>query len=249
MMAATIECGKLALAALPNVEVVTLLCALYGYCFGFLGVLSSLVFVAIEPMIWGFNTWVLTYVLYWPFVSLVFWFLHRTRVKNRWALTGVALLLVVWFGVLSSLVDVGLFSGFFDRFFYRFAIYYWRGIVFYIVELVTNAVLFPLLFPLLSEKLLRFSGRFLPPRTRPCKAGKPPVADGTASGRSALTSAGAFSEPDVLSAGNSPVSDPPPARKPSGSAPLFDETTVSKDAASGPAVPGGAPAKEPASGE
>ena len=56
--AATIECAKLALAALPNVEVVTLLCALYGYTFGWWGVLSTVVFVCIEPIIWGFGSWV-----------------------------------------------------------------------------------------------------------------------------------------------------------------------------------------------
>ena len=48
--AATIECGKSALAFLPNIEVVTLLCALYGYAFGMLGVLSAVVFVCIEPL-------------------------------------------------------------------------------------------------------------------------------------------------------------------------------------------------------
>ena len=30
IMAATLECGKLVLSFLPNIEVVTLLCALYG---------------------------------------------------------------------------------------------------------------------------------------------------------------------------------------------------------------------------
>ena len=37
IMAATMECGKLALSFLPNIEIVTLLHALYGYVFGYLG--------------------------------------------------------------------------------------------------------------------------------------------------------------------------------------------------------------------
>ena len=41
--AATVECGKLALMALPNIEVVTLLLALYGYVFGPLGVAAAVV--------------------------------------------------------------------------------------------------------------------------------------------------------------------------------------------------------------
>ena len=56
IMAATIECGKLVLSFLPNVEVVTILCALYGYVFGWLGVAAALVFVCIEPLIWGFGS-------------------------------------------------------------------------------------------------------------------------------------------------------------------------------------------------
>ena len=69
LMAATVECGKLALSFLPNIEVVTLLLALYGYVFGWYGVSAAVVFVCIEPMIYGFGPWLLTYMIYWPAVS------------------------------------------------------------------------------------------------------------------------------------------------------------------------------------
>ncbi len=153
IMAATLECAKLALSFLPNIEVVTLLLALYGYTFGIYGVASALVFVSIEPIIYGFGTWVVSYYLYWPLVALVFMFLSKIRVKNRFMLTGVALLLTMWFGVLTTLVDIGLLSGFFDNFWYRFGVYYLRGIPFYIAQLVSNAVLFPLLFKYIVKKL------------------------------------------------------------------------------------------------
>ena len=156
--AATIECGKLALSAIPNVEVVTLLTALYGYTFGIWGVLATVIFVMIEPLIWGFGTWMVTYFIYWPLLSLSFLLLGRARVRSRITLTAVALLFTLLFGVLSSLVDVGLFSGYFDRFFYRFGIYYARGIVFYAVQIATNAVIFPLLFISLHRALSRFGG-------------------------------------------------------------------------------------------
>ena len=161
IMAATIECAKLALSFLPNVEAVTLLTALYAYVFGWAGVLGAVVFVAIEPLIWGVNTWVITYFIYWPLVAIVFLLLGRARVKNRFALAGVACLLTVFFGVLSSLVDIGLFTGNYDNFFYRFSIYFVRGIGFYAIQLACNAVLFPLLFPLLSGKLKGIRKRFL----------------------------------------------------------------------------------------
>lgn len=152
-MAATLECGKLALAALPNFEVVTLLCGIYGYVFGPLGVIASLVFVAIEPLIWGFGTWIISYIIYWPLVSVVFFLLSRFKVKSRVILTAAALILTLFFGVLTSLVDVGLFSGSYENFFYRFSVYYARGVVFYAIQLGANAILFPLLFPYLSSRL------------------------------------------------------------------------------------------------
>lgn len=144
--AATLECGKLVLAVIPNVEVVTLLTAIYGYTFGVWGVLASVVFVCIEPLIWGFGSWFITYLIYWPLLAVTFALLGRARVKSRIILTAAALVLTLFFGILSSLVDVGLFTGYFDRFFYRFGIYYLRGIVFYAIQLATNAVLFPTLF-------------------------------------------------------------------------------------------------------
>lgn len=157
VMAATLECGKLALSFLPNVEVVTLLTSLYGYVFGWLGVVASVVFVCIEPLLYGVNTWIITYFLYWPFVAAIFMLLGRLKVRGRLPITAAAVLLTAWFGILSSLVEVGLFSGYFDNFFYRFGIYYARGIVFYLVQIACNAVLFPLLFVPLTKRIQKLS--------------------------------------------------------------------------------------------
>jgi PAT family beta-lactamase induction signal transducer AmpG len=94
-------------------------------------------------------------------LAIIFMLLRRARVKNRWIITAVAVSLTVFFGLLSALVEVGLFSGSFDRFFYRFAIYYMRGIPFYVIQIVGNAVLFPLLFPYLSVRLERLGNKLL----------------------------------------------------------------------------------------
>ena len=160
VMTATVEGAKLALAALPNVEAVTLLCAVYGYVFGGLGILATSLFVVIEALIWGVNTWVLSYVIHWNGVCFIFWLLAKFKVKNRIAITSVAALLTVWFGVLTSLVDIGLFSGSFDDFGYRFAVYYTRGIVFYAVQTVCNLVLFPIAFKPLCQTLEKAKQRF-----------------------------------------------------------------------------------------
>ncbi len=151
--AATLECAKLALSFLPNVEVVTLLTALYGYVFGWLGVCSAVVFVCIEPIIYGINSWVITYFIYWPLVALVFMLLRRAKVRNRWILTAVAVGLTVFFGILSAVVDSAIRLGINEYYFKNLLIYYLRGVVFYIVQIACNATLFPLLFTYLSQKL------------------------------------------------------------------------------------------------
>ncbi len=153
MMAAILECGKLTLAALPNIEVVSLFIALFSYSFGWAGVLSAFVFVCIEPLIWGFGAWFVSYLIYWPALALVFLFLGKGRVRNRFVITAVIALTTFLFGILTSLVDIGLFSGSFDRFFYRFGIYYARGVAFYIVHIVSNSLVFIFLFPTLRTLL------------------------------------------------------------------------------------------------
>ena len=156
-MAATLEGGKLALSFIPNVEIVTLLCAVYGYVFGICGIIATYIFVGIETLIWGVNTWVLTYLIHWGCVALVFTLFGKFNVNNRLIATATAVIMTAAFGVLSSLVDTGLLTGFFDDFWKRFAIIYTRGAVFYIVQIVCNLLLFLIVFrPLVNrvEKIL-----------------------------------------------------------------------------------------------
>ncbi len=159
VMAATLECGKLVLSALPNIEVVTILCALYGYVFGIYGVLAAAVFVLIEPLIWGFGSWIITYIIYWPTVALIFMLLGRRGVKNRLILTGVALGLTLCFGILSSAIDVAFYLGINDFYFANLGLYYLRGVVFYALQLATNGALFPTLFLFLASKLERIKAQ------------------------------------------------------------------------------------------
>ena len=111
IMAATLECGKLALSFLPNIEIVTLLCALYGYVFGISGVMATAVFVCIEPLIYGIGSWIVSYFVFWPAVALIFMMLGRRGVKQRWIFVLTAVLLSVVFGILCSVIDVAFFLG------------------------------------------------------------------------------------------------------------------------------------------
>ena len=160
IMAATLECAKLALASLPNVEAVTLLIAVYSYVFGYLGVVASFIFVLIEPLIWGFGTWFVAYLIYWPLLAVIFSILGRRGGVGRVGSTAVAVIMTALFGVLTSLIDIGIFSGSYESFWARFAIYYARGISFYITQIITNAIAFPLLFPPITKLLYKIKERF-----------------------------------------------------------------------------------------
>ena len=153
IMSATLEAGKLALAFIPNVEIVTLLCGVYGYVFGFYGIIATYIFVALETSIWGVNTWVITYLIHWGCVALVFMLLGNAKIKNRLILTAIAVALTASFGVLSSLIDTGLLTGFWNNFWKRFAVICTRGFAFYIVEIVSNLLLFLIVFRPLVNRL------------------------------------------------------------------------------------------------
>ncbi len=153
IMAATLECGKLVLSFLPNIEVVTLLCAIYGYAFGIYGIVASVVFVCIEPLIWGFGSWIVTYIIYWPLVAFVFMLLRKKGVQSRLYITAVATGLTLFFGILSSVVDTAFYLGINENFLKNLCLYYVRGLIFYLVQFACNLALFPTLFPFLSRKI------------------------------------------------------------------------------------------------
>ncbi len=169
VMAATMEGGKLALSFIPNVEIVTLLCALYGYVFGLSGVVATYVFVGLETLIWGVSSWVITYLIHWGAVAIIFALLGRFRIKNRLITTACAMALTVAFGVLSSLIDTGLFTGFYDDFWKRFAIIYTRGAAFYIAEIICNLVLFLVAF----TPLVKLLDRICPQKFKSLKNSSP----------------------------------------------------------------------------
>ncbi len=144
--AATLSAAKFALMALPNIEVVTLLTAAYGFTLRGKGVAASGVFCAIETLIWGAGSWVVTYFIHWPVVAFTFSVLSRFIKPARVIPTITAFLLTLSFSVLSALVDVGLTTGYFYNFGERFVVYFLRGTWFYVAQLVCNLVLFPVLF-------------------------------------------------------------------------------------------------------
>ena len=153
VMAATLECGKLALYALPNIEVVTILCALYGYVFGWYGAVATIIFTLMEMLIHGFGGWVISYLIYWPMVTGVFVILGKKRISGRIIPTLWALGLTVFFGVLTTLIDTVFMLGINESFIKNAMLMYVRGMPFYINQIACNGVIFSVSFPYLVRKI------------------------------------------------------------------------------------------------
>ena len=158
MFAALLVGGKEALAALPNIEIVTLLIALCAYVWGPIVVFPAVnVFIAVDMAIWGVNTWIISYFVHWNLVAVSFWLLGKAHFRHKAVevvcVTVLAVVFSALFGVLTSAVDtvVGFVNGKgffvdFDNVFVRFVLVYGRGVAFYVTQIVCNLVLFATAF-------------------------------------------------------------------------------------------------------
>lgn len=173
-MTALLIGGKWALAVVPNIEVVSILLAVFATIWGMpWALLASLVFVVVESMLWGFGTWVISYIIYWPLLATVYWILGRylTRANLpplRTVIIGTVTIAVctTLFGVITSLVDVmigyssstGIFWAL-DDILTRFAVMYVRGIVYFVVHIVSNTVLFAVGYYPLTRTMYKIKQR------------------------------------------------------------------------------------------
>ena len=167
LFAALLTGGKMALAAFPNVEVVTILIAVFAYVWGIkYAIPSTIAFVVVQVLIYGFNIWVVQYLIHWPCVAIVFCLLGKVQWKRNWAVvvlsTTIAIVLTILFGVMTSatdtLVSYTASAGFkfvLDDFWARFSLMYVRGISFYVTQVICNTALFISTFLPLTKTLKR----------------------------------------------------------------------------------------------
>ena len=173
MYAALLVGGKEALAALPNIEVVTIFVAVCASCWGLAVVLPAVnVFIAVDMAIWGVNTWIISYFIHWNVVALCFWLLSKAHFKQQWAqvvcATALASVLTALFGVLTSVVDT--LVGFTGRGFFfdfenvvkRFVAMYAAGVPFFVTHIVCNFALFATAFLPLTRLNDKAKLRLLP---------------------------------------------------------------------------------------
>jgi energy-coupling factor transport system substrate-specific component len=94
--------SQIALAFLPNIELVSLFVILFTLVFGkrVIGILA--VFILAQGLCYGFGTWWLMYLYIWPLLALVTYLFRRLDSSVGWALIAGSYGLV--FGFLCSLV-------------------------------------------------------------------------------------------------------------------------------------------------
>jgi energy-coupling factor transport system substrate-specific component len=83
--------AQVALAALPNIELVTLLLLEYTLVFGLRRTLWPLaVFIGLEGLLYGFGTWWLSWLYLWPLWMLAVWLLRRCDSAVMWGVAAGA---------------------------------------------------------------------------------------------------------------------------------------------------------------
>ena len=162
LLAASLTGGKLALMGVPNVEIVTLLIISYTVVFG--GRIAfpvTLVFVSVEMLLFGLNTWGVSYYIHWCGMVLITAVLRYFFKENPFVYIAEAVIMTAMFGVLTTLVDTLFLRGEGTPFFKFFSVMYLRGVNFYIVHVVSNAVIVSASFLPLTKLLHKLKRSYL----------------------------------------------------------------------------------------
>lgn len=81
LMGALLYATQVALSAVPNIEVVTLIIVIFTKNLGKEGTLACFVYVFLTAITWGFGLWWLTYLVVWPLFSLI---VYKFRKIDNW---------------------------------------------------------------------------------------------------------------------------------------------------------------------
>lgn len=125
--------SKELMAALPNVEPVTLFLICTTLVYGLKALYPCCVFVLLEGLLYGFGLWFFSYLYIWPVLVFAVYFLRKNRFPVFW--TVIAALYGLTFGPLTAIPY--LFIGG-----WHMAFSYWvAGIPFDLMHFVGNALM------------------------------------------------------------------------------------------------------------
>ena len=74
-------------------------------------------------------------------------------VKSKVTFTITAVLLTFCFGIMTAALDQIYYGGITPTLLERIFVYYLRGVSFYITQIITNLVLFPVVFNVLADRI------------------------------------------------------------------------------------------------
>jgi hypothetical protein len=167
VMAGLITALKFALSFLPNIEVITVLIAVFSTVWGMkYSVPAVLVFCTVEMAIYGIGSWVPLYYIYWPMLAVVFHF--ALRKKKTPVAMGIAvpigLVFSVLFGVLSASTETLFVIGAVnpDMLGTFFVSYYLKGLWFDIVHTISVVVSILVLYIPLVEMCQKITANINP---------------------------------------------------------------------------------------
>ena len=97
---------KMCMAALPNIEPVSLFVMVFAAVFGWKALYPTYVYVALELVTWGPGTWNINYLYVWGILAVLALLLRKSDQPLAWAmLSGVFGLA---FGLLCAPVDIAM---------------------------------------------------------------------------------------------------------------------------------------------
>ncbi len=143
LMAAIVFAFQLALAPLPNIEIVSFLFIMYTICFSpKQALIASYIFCLLEGLIFGFGIWWVMYLYVWQIMILVAWIFRKNDSIIIWAVISGSFGL--FFGALCSVPYIltgGLAAG----------IAWWlSGLPFDIMHCIGNIVVMLVLYKPIS---------------------------------------------------------------------------------------------------
>ncbi len=149
ILSASLTAGKLALSAVPNIEIVSFLLVIFTVVFGVRKtLLTALIFTTTEMLIYGFGIWILGYYLIWP-TLIVMTALLKPFLKSEYGYAVLSGLFGLLFGLLFALFE-SLFYGI------GYGITYWiRGIPFDLLHGGSNFVVMLVLFRPITRSVLK----------------------------------------------------------------------------------------------
>ena len=151
MLAAVTFGAKWVMAALPNIEPVSLMVMIFGAVFGWKALFPVAVYVAAEILFYGLGPWNINYLYIWPLLTVLSVAARKMRHPLGWAV--LSAMFGLMFGALCAPVDVFIGG-------WGYAVSKWvSGIPFDLTHCAGNFVIALLLFVPLRNLIERMYGR------------------------------------------------------------------------------------------